>query len=103
MPYINKPKKDRNRRNELKRRERMKIYNSQRWRDLRAWKMLNDPICEICEESGKIAPADDVHHMISFMGVDDPARRNNLAYDYENLQSVCDECHQRIHNGRKKN
>lgn len=98
MPTINKPKTARNRNNELKRKERMKIYNSQRWRTLRAWKMLNSPLCEICEANGKITPVDDVHHIISFMSTEDPARRNFLAFDYDNLMSVCDECHQKLHN-----
>lgn len=101
MVWIYKPKKNRNRSNELKRKERMKIYNSVRWRNLRALKMTNNPLCEICEANGKITPVDDVHHMISFMSVDDPVRRYHLAYDYDNLQSVCDECHQKIHNNFK--
>lgn len=93
MPYIHKPKKDRNRRNELKRRERTKIYNSQRWRDLRAWKMLNDTLCEECSRQGRVKAAEDVHHIVSFMSTDDPVRRNRIAYDYNNLMSVCKECH----------
>lgn len=45
-----------------------------------------------------IRPAEDVHHIVSFMTATDPLKRKALAYDYENLQSLCKECHQKIHN-----
>lgn len=85
----------------IKRKERMKIYNSARWRRLRAWKLKESPLCEVCENNGKIKPADDVHHIISFMSTDDPLERKMLAYDTDNLMSICDECHQQIHNNFK--
>lgn len=97
MPIIYKPKKN-NGNESIKRKERMKIYNSARWRQLRALKMLNSPLCEMCLAKGRITPVDDVHHKTSFMSTDDSVRRNFLAYDYDNLMSVCDECHQKIHN-----
>ncbi len=80
----------------------MKIYNSQRWRDLRAWKMTNDPLCEECDKKGRVTPTEDVHHEVSFMSTDDPVERNRLAYDYENLMSVCKECHAEKHKPNNK-
>lgn len=85
----------------MKRKERMSIYNTQRWRDLRAFKMLNNPLCEECEKADKVTPVDDVHHIVSFMSTDDLVYRTQLAFDYENLMSVCDECHQKLHNKKK--
>ena len=95
MVWIYKPKK--NRRNELNRRERIKIYNTQRWRDLRAWKMTNDPLCEECSKDNKVTAVEDVHHIISFMSTNDPIERSRLAFDYNNLMSICKECHAKKH------
>lgn len=95
MAWIYKPKKDR--RNELKRKERIKIYNTQRWRDLRAWKMTNYPLCEECLKNDKTTAVEDVHHIVSFMSTDDPVERNRLAFDYDNLMSICKECHAKKH------
>lgn len=67
-------------------------------------KFANDPLCEICMrmEPQVIRPAEDVHHIVSFMSTNDPLKRNMLAFDYNNLQSLCKECHQRIHNSYGK-
>lgn len=95
MPTIYKPK--RNRPTEGKRRERMAIYNSARWQALRKAKLRDHPLCELCERQGIVKPADDVHHIQSFMQTDDPDTRRALAFDYDNLMSLCDECHSKIH------
>ena len=95
MAWIYKPKKDR--RNELNRKERIKIYNTQRWRDLRAWKMTNYPLCEECLKNDKNTAVEDVHHIISFMSTNDPIERSRLAFDYNNLMSICKECHAKKH------
>lgn len=34
------------------------------------------------------------------MTTTDPDRRAMLAYDYDNLMSLCKECHQQIHNSK---
>ena len=96
MPTIYKPK--RNRPNDGKRKERMVIYNSTRWRALRAAKLRDNPLCEMCEKEGIVKPADDVHHIQSFMSTSNPDVRRVLAFDYDNLMSLCDECHSKVHN-----
>jgi 5-methylcytosine-specific restriction protein A len=99
MPTINKPKR-RKRIDEGNRYadDRRKIYATIRWRKLRMWKLCCNPLCEICVQNGKIVPAEDVHHIVSFMSTADPSKRLALAYDYDNLMSLCKVCHQRIHN-----
>lgn len=99
MPTIYKPKKSQNKsENNYHDVERRKIYNTERWRRLRAWKFACNPLCEICLKDDKIVPAEDIHHIVSFMSTDDMAKRNFLAYDYDNLMSLCKQCHQKIHN-----
>ena len=99
MPTIYKPKRQRP--NEGKRKERMNIYNTARWRELRVLKLQRNPLCEICLKSGRVTPADDIHHVISFMSTHDPIQRKFLAFDFNNLMSLCDRCHQEIHNRAK--
>lgn len=98
MPTITKPKRKYRNDRRLNAENRIKVYNSTRWRRLRELKLTNDPLCEKCLEEGRVTPAEDVHHKISFMSVIDPVQRKFLAYDYENLQSLCKVCHQKIHN-----
>ena len=98
MPTIYKPKKTKKNTNDYHNAERRKIYNSERWRRLRAWKFSCNPLCELCLKNDKIVPAEDIHHVVSFMSSDDPVKRNFLAYDFDNLMSLCKPCHQRIHN-----
>lgn len=99
MPTIYKPKKPQKKsENNFHDTERRKIYNSERWRRLRAWKFACNPLCEMCLKENKIIPAEDVHHITSFMSTDNPEHRNYLAYDYDNLMSLCKQCHQNVHN-----
>lgn len=99
MPTINKPARKKIQRSDNSyEKARRKIYQSERWRRLRAWKVVNDPLCELCLKEGRTVLAEDVHHIVSFMSTDDETQRNYLAYDYDNLMSLCKQCHQLIHN-----
>lgn len=79
----------------------MAVYNTARWKRLRLVKLRDNPLCEICEKKGITKMADDVHHIQSFMSVDDPEARKALAFDYDNLMSLCDECHSEIHKRKR--
>lgn len=102
MSTIYKPKKPHQRNNDnFYNAARRKIYSSERWRRLRAWKFACNPLCEQCLREGKTTPAEDIHHITSFMSTDDPVQRNFLAYDFDNLMSLCKKCHQKIHNKKR--
>ena len=103
MPYINKPKRTRQRAGDHHDAERRKIYNTARWKRIRKLKFLDNPLCEICEKKGIITPAEDIHHITSFMSTNDPVKRYFLAYDMDNLLSLCKQCHQKVHNERGVN
>lgn len=98
MPTINKPKRSSDRIGNSYDAERRKIYSSERWRKLRGWKFTVDPLCEECLKVGFVIQAEDIHHIKSFMSTDDLCERIRLAYDIENLQSLCKKCHQKKHN-----
>lgn len=65
---------------------------------MRELKIAQQPLCEMCLKEGKTTIAEDVHHIESFMSTDDKVLRLALAYDYENLMSICKMHHQMIHN-----
>ena len=66
---------------------RQKFYQSKQWRNLRNYKISENPLCELCEKENKLVGAIDVDHIIDIK--DNPF----LALEYENLQSLCKPCH----------
>lgn len=99
MPTIYKPRKKPQNKSGDDYRLRQSIYQTARWRTLRLVKLADAPLCERCAQNGKVVPAVDVHHIKSFTSTDDPIERKRLAYDYDNLMSLCKECHRDVHHG----
>ena len=95
MPYLKKAKKQRNPSNN--RIERQKIYNTNRWHKLRAGKLMQSPLCEVCLSKGVITPAFHIHHIDSFMNYEG-MKRKEVAYNPDNLMSICEQCHNKLHN-----
>jgi 5-methylcytosine-specific restriction protein A len=98
MPWINRPPKKHNISD--KRKERQKIYATDRWRKLRLIKLQESPLCEICLQNNVVTSAEHVHHLDSFMNYDG-LRRIEVAYDYNNLLSICEFHHNQIHNKKR--
>lgn len=98
MPTINRLSKKSNdkNRNTEKRKLRMKVYQSEKWKDIKNAHLMQYPICQICEKE----LAEDVHHIQSFMV--DSNIDIEKAFDYDNLLSVCKKCHGKIHQPKKK-
>lgn len=67
-----------------------KLYTSARWRSIRALKLQQNPLCEICEKENKIVPACIVHHKTEIKAGGDP-------FSMEGLEAVCASCHRRLH------
>lgn len=99
MPYINKvPPTRKNKRTPNKFIfDSHKYYNSKRWRQLRRYKMENNPLCECCLEKGIVTPAEHVHHIIPFSRGETDNQCWNLLLSYNNLKSVCTKCHYELH------
>ena len=76
-----------------------KLIKCQTWRNIREKKIKLNPLCEVCGNM-----ASEVHHIKPLLDY-----RNNeqlmkeLAYASYNLQSVCHECHKKIHFELNKN
>jgi 5-methylcytosine-specific restriction protein A len=58
---------------------------------------MQNPLCEKCLQKGIITPAADIHHIDSFMNYEG-LKRKETAFNIDNLESICKECHQREHN-----
>lgn len=74
-----------------------KLINNYKWQLLRAKKFRANPICEMCAAAGRVRPTEEVHHIIPVENGKDEAEMTRLAYDYNNLQSLCRECHAKVH------
>ena len=95
MPTLNKTPKQKTKSDNSK--DRHKIYDTTKWRKLRLAKLVTSPLCEMCLAIDIITPAIDIHHIDSFMNYEG-LKRLDKAFNYDNLQSLCKECHQKIHN-----
>ena len=65
-----------------------KLYQSARWRKLRAEKLAENPFCEACARAkpARITAATIVHHR-------EPLKRGGDPYEWDNLESICASCH----------
>lgn len=103
--YINKPKKNYNKKRESKdidRKKRQKIYQTKMWEELRKSKLMEQPLCQICELQGIVKLANAVHHWHTFTKGQTQTEIEALAFDYNNLCSICDTCHNSIHHHELK-
>lgn len=83
-------------------REAQKVYNSKRWKLLRAAYIQAHPLCEICLQEGRTTAAEHVHHVTPFRKGKTALEREQLAFDGGNLQALCRECHEKEHDKLKK-
>ena len=79
----------------------IRMIQAKEWQRLRKTKIERNPLCECCAEKGLIVPAAEVHHKTpveSAVSVDEMRR---LMYDFNNLESLCHECHVKRHKEMK--
>lgn len=77
------------------------FYRSKPWKQCRAAYIRSvNGLCERCLEKGIVKAADIVHHIIELD--DEKARDPEIAFNFDNLQALCIECHNEIHFGKSK-
>lgn len=81
--------------------EASEIYNSQRWKKLRAAYFMLHPICEMCEKEDKVSPTEEIHHIKPILTGESRLKMEELAYDSNNLIALCKEHHHQVHNNMK--
>lgn len=80
-----------------------KIYNTPQWKNLRKIKLMSNPVCEMCLEQGKVSPTEEIHHITPILTGKDELEMMDLAFNYDNLISLCKECHHSLHNKKHNN
>lgn len=71
-----------------RRTDNSKFYQSSVWRRVRRLKLEINPFCEECERIGEIVPGRVVDHIA-------PIAQGGEPLAMENLQTLCDRCHNR--------
>ena len=72
----------------------------------RAWKRIRDrhitqhPLCERCQEEGRLVPAEEVHHIVRLSP--DNIWDTNITLNPDNLISLCKDCHFAEHKAEKE-
>jgi 5-methylcytosine-specific restriction protein A len=73
------------------------LLNSKRWKQLRQWKLQQNPLCELCEAEGFVRSAVDVHHKTPVESARTPQEMEQLCFNPSNLQALCISCHSKVH------
>ena len=103
MPTINKPKKPKTGGEKHdKNKEIARIYNSTKWQKLRNGYLMQHPLCEECLKADVTKPATEVHHIRPISTGKDELQMKELAYNPDNLMSLCAFHHHLIHLNMKK-
>jgi 5-methylcytosine-specific restriction protein A len=78
-------------------RDSKSFYNSSSWSSVREQALIRDHyLCQHCLKEKKLVSADMVHHIV-------PIRDDkDKAVELENLLSLCNPCHNKVHGGKEK-
>ena len=83
--------------NMAKDREYNKMIHTARWLRLRRDKLSAHPICEMCEEEGRVTAATEVHHIVPVEEALTRGEKEKLMFDGNNLKALCHDCHVQVH------
>lgn len=78
-----------------------RLLNSKRWKQLRAWKLEQNPLCELCQQEGKVVSAIDVHHRQPVEECRTVAEMEARCFNPLNLMSLCIPHHIALHKDAK--
>jgi len=72
----------------MRSKDRAKIYNSRQWKLVRVEALVRDEfMCVMCRANGTDTEAEEVDHILELQD------RLDLAFELDNLQSLCKPCH----------
>ena len=85
--------------------DKQEVYNSREWKELTILKKRANPLCEQCIKDGEaigipggyVKSVECVHHIIPIETARTKEEMRRLAFDWNNLMSLCKPCHARIH------
>ena len=75
-----------------------KFYKTTAWKRCREDYLKTHVWCEECLKENRYTPATHVHHKVFLNegNVNDPS----ISLNFDNLEAVCHECHNKIHHGK---
>lgn len=73
------------------------LITSKAYRRLRNRYIGVHPLCEDCLAEGRVTQATEVHHVRKVLGAFDVPGMKARLMDYNNLRSLCFECHRKAH------
>lgn len=72
-------------------------YNTTKWRRLRKARLIEHPLCEVHLQFDEVVPATEIHHIVEISQAGSKLEAMDIAFNSNNLMSLCRECHQRYH------
>lgn len=72
-------------------------YNTDTWRRFRQSYLMSHPLCELHSALNEVVPAEEVHHIVPISQAGSRLEANDIAFDSNNLMSLCRECHNWYH------
>lgn len=103
MPTINLRERKRKRVETRAKVHAQGIYQDPRWKSLRDAVIYVEPLCRRCREDlERVTMAEEVHHIIPFSQGRTPAQVELLAFDFDNCEPLCTDCHKVRHRDMRK-
>lgn len=75
----------------------IRLIHTAKWQQLRRLRLNDHPLCERCEEQGRVTAATEVHHVVPVENGLTRQEKERLMYDYFNLRALCHDCHVKTH------
>ena len=73
------------------------LINTARWLRLRRAVLTKHPLCQRCQEEGRVTAATEVHHVRPVEEAFNKAGKLQRMYDPANLRALCHDCHVKTH------
>ena len=86
----------------------IRAIHTTRWQHLRRAILTAHPLCQRCQEEGRIRSATEVHHIRPVQEGTNRREKQALMYNPHNLRALCHDCHVLTHtemgrSGRRAN
>lgn len=72
-------------------------YNTDTWRRIRQAYLMEHPLCELHQALNEVVPAETVHHCNEISNAASKWEARDIAFDSNNLMSLCKKCHTWYH------
>lgn len=74
-----------------------RLIHTMKWLQLRKHVLNKHPLCQMCEQDGRVSAATEVHHLIPCETAGTQQEMETLMFDVHNVMALCHRCHVQIH------